>query len=175
MLFAVPRAFFPFLVTKVETTTTMMVMGSRCCCCCCCCRCSQRRQRQPGLHFLLWCLVLQSLGTAVHCFVFHKSAFASPCSRPSISRRLSMKVPITTRGTASNDDAENCSDRRTFLLESLSWTTTAAALLGSSGAQARGLVMFPCTNGLGNTYHFMRAGESIIESEDIWSTNPLFL
>ena len=43
-------------------------------------------------------------------------------------------------------------------------------------ADARGLVQFPCTQPLLNTYHFMRAGTSILELEqDIWSTNPLFL
>jgi broad specificity phosphatase PhoE len=41
-------------------------------------------------------------------------------------------------------------------------------------AQARGLVQFPCAE-LGNTYHFIRTGESLMEEENIWSTNPLFL
>lgn len=38
-----------------------------------------------------------------------------------------------------------------------------------------GLVQFPCKNGLGNTYHFMRAGQSLLEADDVWTTNPLFL
>lgn len=38
-----------------------------------------------------------------------------------------------------------------------------------------GLVQFPCDSGLMNTYHFLRAGESIFESQDLISTNPLFL
>ena len=42
-------------------------------------------------------------------------------------------------------------------------------------AAARGLVQFPCTKPLGNTYHFLRAGTTLLEQEDIWSTNPLFL
>ena len=41
-------------------------------------------------------------------------------------------------------------------------------------AQA-GLVQFPCNYDLMNTYHLMRAGESLLESQDIISTNPLFL
>ena len=41
--------------------------------------------------------------------------------------------------------------------------------------QALGLVKFPCKNGFLNTYHFMRAGQTLLEEEDIWSTNPLFL
>ena len=40
---------------------------------------------------------------------------------------------------------------------------------------ARGLVSFPCTTPLLNVYHLMRAGTSLLEEEDIWSTNPLFL
>jgi len=36
-------------------------------------------------------------------------------------------------------------------------------------------VQFPCTKQLMNTYHIMRSGESLLEAEDIWSTNPLFL
>lgn len=38
-----------------------------------------------------------------------------------------------------------------------------------------GLVQFPCNYDLMNTYHFMRAGESLLESQDILATNPLFL
>ena len=37
------------------------------------------------------------------------------------------------------------------------------------------LIQFPITYPLKNTYHFMRAGESLLESQDIISTNPLFL
>lgn len=43
-------------------------------------------------------------------------------------------------------------------------------------ADARGLIIFPCSNyEFLNKYHFMRAGESLLEEEGIWSTNPLFL
>ena len=45
----------------------------------------------------------------------------------------------------------------------------------SSVANARGLIRFPCEDPLLNTYHFMRAGSSLLEVEDVWSTNPLFL
>ena len=37
------------------------------------------------------------------------------------------------------------------------------------------LIQFPISYQLKNTYHFMRAGESLLESQDIISTNPLFL
>ncbi|KAL7526045.1 hypothetical protein ACHAXR_001286, partial [Thalassiosira sp. AJA248-18] len=47
---------------------------------------------------------------------------------------------------------------------------------GVNAANAMGLVHFPCHPGeLLNTYHMMRAGESLLEAEDILSTNPLFL
>jgi hypothetical protein len=43
-------------------------------------------------------------------------------------------------------------------------------------AHARGgLVQFPCTGPLGNTYYFLRVGQTLLEQEDIWCTNPLFL
>lgn len=46
-----------------------------------------------------------------------------------------------------------------------------------SRSHARGLVRFPIDDPkqLLNTYHFMRVGETLLEEEDIWSTNPLFL
>lgn len=40
---------------------------------------------------------------------------------------------------------------------------------------APGLVQFPCNHRLMNTYHFMRSGQSLLESEDFISTNPLLL
>ncbi|KAL7518258.1 hypothetical protein ACHAWX_003103 [Stephanocyclus meneghinianus] len=43
-------------------------------------------------------------------------------------------------------------------------------------ANAVGLVTFPCPKGsLSNTYHVMRAGQSLLEEKNILSTNPLFL
>lgn len=74
----------------------------------------------------------------------------------------------------SSGDGECCndvhpSDRRKFLL-SIPFTLFTGAL----SADARGLVKFPCEK-LGNKYHLMRAGKSLLEEENIWSTNPLFL
>ena len=63
------------------------------------------------------------------------------------------------------------SDRRRFLMEVMSGTS----FLLSSPAQAMGLMQFPCKGPLMNTYYFMRAGQSLMEAQDIWSTNPLFL
>ena len=50
-----------------------------------------------------------------------------------------------------------------------------SSLLLADTAQARGLVQFPCDEPLENTYHFMRAGQSLLDQDDIWSTNPLFV
>ena len=54
---------------------------------------------------------------------------------------------------------------------------TVAATLASPllPAHAKGLVQFPLTKPLFNTYTFMRVGTTLLEEEDILSTNPLFL
>lgn len=63
--------------------------------------------------------------------------------------------------------------RRLFLKRSL--RTVPLLGLQSRPVNARGLVRFPCNEPLLNTYHFMRAGTSLLEEENVWSTNPLFL
>ena len=75
--------------------------------------------------------------------------------------------------------------RRNFLLSSAAQVSIAATscslLVRPAISHARGLVQFPCidaetgANTLMNTYHLMRAGTSLLEEQDIWSTNPLFL
>ncbi|KAL9186147.1 hypothetical protein ACHAXT_005385 [Thalassiosira profunda] len=68
---------------------------------------------------------------------------------------------------------EQQNNRRTFLEGS---ALSLSYAFGSAGrADARGLVRFPCKEPFLNTYHFLRAGSSLLEVEDIWSTNPLFL
>jgi broad specificity phosphatase PhoE len=62
-------------------------------------------------------------------------------------------------------------DRRRFFKSTL----ISPFLFHAEKAHARGLVQFPCNEPLGNTYHFMRAGESLLDAEGIWSTNPLFI
>lgn len=54
-------------------------------------------------------------------------------------------------------------------------TVVALPFLFAPSSQAMGLMQFPCREALANTYHFMRAGENLMEADDIWSTNPLFL
>ena len=64
-------------------------------------------------------------------------------------------------------------DRRSLFIQSMalavsSWTFNSIPV-------SAGLVFFPCVKGLMNTYHLMRAGESLLETQDIFSTNALFL
>lgn len=61
-------------------------------------------------------------------------------------------------------------DRRQLLIAS-------GGLLLSPQKALAGLVQFPVNDprDLLNTYHFLRVGDTLLEEEDIWSTNPLFL
>jgi len=67
-------------------------------------------------------------------------------------------------------------DRRRFFHTIGSSAALAGTLLNHPGnASGRGLVMFPCKTPLANKYHIMRTGTSLLEEDDIWSTNALFL
>eukprot|EP01083_Nonionella_stella_P212140 766393_1 len=79
-----------------------------------------------------------------------------------------------------NNEISNQMERRNFLSNLCLIPTMGASALtfttNMQPASARGLVRFPCNNySFLNKYHFMRAGQSILESEEVWSTNPLFL
>ncbi|GKY99871.1 hypothetical protein MPSEU_000940800 [Mayamaea pseudoterrestris] len=83
---------------------------------------------------------------------------------------------------ACSSDDENipasCKRRRLFFITSLAIVSSLYLPQQQTVAPAlaRGLVMFPCKPGsLHNTYHFLRSGTSMMESQDILSTNPLFL
>eukprot|EP00986_Skeletonema_menzelii_P008323 scaffold3470_cov149-Skeletonema_menzelii.AAC.3 len=90
---------------------------------------------------------------------------------------------------SSEDDANLCVSRRTLMHEagvSFAGSVSAGPFLSlyrsffnahdSDGANAMGLVHFPCREGvLMNKYHLMRAGQSGLEEQNILSTNPLFL
>ena len=90
-------------------------------------------------------------------------------------RRRIQKLGTRTHEDA-NGDIEACDDRRAFL-HTLGCLCGASysAFSPASSAQARGLVSFPCVAPLLNVYHLMRAGTTLLEEQDIWSTNPLFL
>ena len=96
--------------------------------------------------------------------------------------RQSQRYPIICQGAGDGDDGNDLSisgssshnenKRRTMMKATI---TLAFTLLFDTQPSRAGLVQFPCNYELMNTYHFMRAGESLLESEDIISSNPLFL
>ena len=99
----------------------------------------------------------------------------SPC----VHRRRTALLSHSSHGDNSAQ-SEPFDDSRRSLVRTALVTLSAAFTAGSSlfgcEADARGLVRFPCNDKpLLNTYHFMRAGSSLLEIEDVWSTNPLFL
>jgi broad specificity phosphatase PhoE len=68
--------------------------------------------------------------------------------------------------------AEDTSRRALFLQA----TTTALLTLTATPPPAQAILLqFPCRDGLKNRYHFLRAGRSELEVDNIYSTNPLFL
>eukprot|EP00980_Cylindrotheca_fusiformis_P007430 scaffold1530_cov98-Cylindrotheca_fusiformis.AAC.6 len=64
-------------------------------------------------------------------------------------------------------------ETRRKLLQSV--PIAAASMLAFPKRASADLIQFPCRNNLRNTYHLMRAGESQLEEQNIWGTNPLFL
>ena len=68
---------------------------------------------------------------------------------------------------------DNGRDRRSFLGRCAMTLTSMGA--GGANANARGLIRFPCRAPLSNAYHLLRSGSSLLEVDDVWSTNPLFL
>jgi Histidine phosphatase superfamily (branch 1) len=64
---------------------------------------------------------------------------------------------------------------RRDVMHSISVLSSGWYFLHSSPSVAQGWVKFPCKTPLGNTYHFLRAGQSLLEEQDILSTNPLFI
>jgi hypothetical protein len=88
------------------------------------------------------------------------------------------------KNESNNEKRHEANLQRRSFLRQLSKTSTffslsvigAVSSIDIEPAHARGLVRFPVKEGqLLNTYHFMRAGESLLEEEGVWSTNPLFL
>ncbi|KAI2502351.1 Histidine phosphatase [Fragilaria crotonensis] len=86
----------------------------------------------------------------------------------------SFHIRITPQRTPTAIFEKNELTRRQIL--SIPNSIVGISLLGlSRPVNARGLVQFPCNEPLGNTYHFMCAGQSLLDQQDIWSTNPLFV
>lgn len=87
------------------------------------------------------------------------------------NERCSHRTHTSSKEIVPKEHEQTLSRRNLFQLSTL---YTASLLIKPKKANA-GLVQFPCDYKLMNTYHLMRAGESILESQDILSTNPLFL
>jgi hypothetical protein len=77
--------------------------------------------------------------------------------------------------SASSSSSSFSRSRRNLLLSLPLMLSITAAAFGSPQPAHAQLVQFPCKEGLANTYHFMRAGESLLEEQNMWGTNPLFL
>lgn len=76
-----------------------------------------------------------------------------------------------------HEDTRQNTTRRKFMQSSFFVLQCTITLHGKliPEADARGLVQFPCKNGLMNNYIFMRSGQSLLEEENVFNTNPLFL
>ena len=66
----------------------------------------------------------------------------------------------------------DCSHRRNFIFSIPLMAGIHTALPKVANA---GWVSFPAKQGLSNIYHIMRAGESLLEGDNILATNPMFL
>ena len=106
-----------------------------------------------------------------------RTAFSSASSKIYHEQRLSLFSSSSSEHIEENENESNASSesslaRRDFLLGTLG---AFSALTLSPPSHARGLVKFPVTYPLLNTYHVMRAGMTLLEETDIFTTNPLFL
>ena len=97
---------------------------------------------------------------------------------PHLAASIATTATDVTAAPSPVDPFRAPSSRRSLLRHGfggalLGQVLTTTALLPQQ-AQARGLVQFPCPH-LSNTYHFLRVGQTLLEAQDMWSTNPLFL
>ena len=131
--------------------------------------------KRSGLLQAFIVILLSRLNLSL-CLLIHRHK--NPCVH---RRPPALLSHSESNGTHENDNAlsEPFDDSRRSLVRNGLMTLGAAFTGGSSlfgcEADARGLVRFPCNYKLLNTYHFMRAGSSLLEVDDVWSTNPLFL
>jgi broad specificity phosphatase PhoE len=93
-----------------------------------------------------------------------------------------MAVVVRGGGDRGARAAAGADGRRRRRLVALPFLAAVAAACASlpffsvvPSAGARGLVQFPLKRPLLNTYHLLRAGSSLLEEQDVYSTNPLFL
>ena len=86
------------------------------------------------------------------------------------------KLRLFSLDGQNDDDVPTQFSRRSMMRSAIqSASILTLTVLGGSEPSFAGLVQFPCKYDLKNKYHFMRAGESLLESEDLLSTNPMFM
>ncbi len=113
---------------------------------------------------------------------FRGKSFSVPLSVQRLNLRNHMtSLRAKTKEDNDNDGHHNTMDKKNQRAEVTRRTLISTCSLFSTSLlidpqpSNAGLVQFPCKYDLMNTYHLMRAGESLLESENILSTNPLFL
>jgi hypothetical protein len=137
------------------------------------------------IYIFCLCLLLQLL--AAQSFLIPSPAAATTSGK---NRRLVVSSTERFVGGGQKDDNHDVPDhqasssssssysmsRRSILASLLAATTVAVSSTNDIKPAHAALVQFPCKNGeLKNQYHFMRAGESQLEADNMWGTNPLFL
>jgi len=108
------------------------------------------------------------------CHVKQSQAFSRPLKTSPII--ASLFGCLDDRNEEEEPPRKSWSGRRQFLWGSVALISS-PVWRSPPKAKARGLVQFPVDDprDMLNTYHFLRVGETLLEAEDIWSTNPLFL
>lgn len=84
------------------------------------------------------------------------------------------KLSLRVRGVLAQQQQQNDDNHESSLRRNVLFSLPIAVFTGARPASA-GLIRFPCPNELMNTYHFMRAGESLLEAQNILTTNPMLL
>ena len=107
-----------------------------------------------------------SLSPAVHAFNL-QSAHLVPRG---FHQRRQLSGQGRRASTQGSDDLATGDVSRRDILYSLS------ILVAAPQVARADLIQFPCQPGdLKNSYSFLRAGESLIEADGLWGSNPLFL
>jgi hypothetical protein len=112
-------------------------------------------------------LIRALLAALLAATTFHESAI-SFCHGYGVS--VDKSRATRTRLSAIQGNHED--DTRRKLLHS--FPVAAAAMMMFPKPAAADLIQFPCST-LRNTYHLMRAGQSELEEQNRWGSNPLFL
>jgi len=135
------------------------------------------------MKYALLMMALLSDLTGLHVDGFVNPLIMQPKTATTTTTRHDRVTKVTKgsdfRSFASNDSEDmsisSLERRNLFHCLELSIAAAASAVMFPKSASAE-LIQFPCKEGkLRNTYHFMRAGESELENENMLGTNPMFL